>query len=114
MSIEAVGLTVGILGLAPLFRAPSEMSIEAVGLTVGILGLAPLFRSAVECFEFELAKSLGSNYQIAQLKVDSAQLRLSHWGTATGLESFSDVASLQQPLGANDDVAHAEYLLARS
>ncbi|KAF3479986.1 uncharacterized protein GIQ15_06962 [Arthroderma uncinatum] len=68
---------------------------ETASLVVGVVALAGLFNNAVQCFEYvQLGHGFGSNFQICQLRLDSAQLRLSRWGKSLGL----DVTQPQQTL----------------
>jgi hypothetical protein len=88
---------------------------ETAGLIVGVVALAGLFNTTVECFEFvQLGRNFGKDFQTSQLKLDSARLRLSRWGTSLGLgEDVRDVTSLQGRFGSEANVKHAEALLGQ-
>jgi hypothetical protein len=95
-----------------LKELPSNMSIESVGLAVGIIGLVPMFKSTVECFEYvELSRSFGASYTTAQLKLANTQLRLLRWGTSVGLDTAADAVSLERHLSPDLDVTGAQETL---
>ncbi|KAM5452757.1 hypothetical protein MaudCBS49596_003063 [Microsporum audouinii] len=87
---------------------------EAVGLAVGIIGLAGLFNNAVQCFEYvQLARSFGRDFQSSQLKLDSARLRLSRWGKSLKLDAhqLDDTQNSIDFPGSAEDVERAKNLL---
>ncbi|EEQ27527.1 hypothetical protein McanMca71_000041 [Microsporum canis] len=87
---------------------------EAVGLAVGIIGLAGLFNNAVQCFEYvQLARSFGRDFQSSQLKLDSAQLRLSRWGKSLRLDTqqLDDTQNTISFPGSTEDAERAKSLL---
>jgi hypothetical protein len=88
---------------------------ETAGLIVGVVALAGLFNNAVDCFEFiQLGRTFGKNFQISQLKLDNARLRLSRWGKSLSLdEDVRDAVSLQRCFGSEATIKHAEALLGQ-
>ncbi|KAG8525685.1 uncharacterized protein KY384_000445 [Bacidia gigantensis] len=86
--------------------------MEPAGLTVGVLALAGLFSNAIQCFEFvQLGRNFGKSFQINQLKLDNARLRLSRWGNAIGLSNdLQGARSLEERFGSQN-VGHARSLL---
>lgn len=62
------------------------MAEGAIGLAVGIAGLAALFNNVVDCFEYiHIGKNFGGDFETSLLQLDNAQLKLSRWGDAVGL-----------------------------
>ena len=60
--------------------------MEAVGLGIGIAGLAGAFTACIDCFEYiQLGRQFGQDYGKCLLKLDTAKLRMSRWGVAMGL-----------------------------
>jgi Skp family chaperone for outer membrane proteins len=100
-----------------LFLSPSQQAkmAEAAGLVVGVVALAGLFNNTVECFEFvQLGRTFGKSFQISQLKLDNARLRLSRWGKSLDLDDdVRDTVSLQGHFGSVANVKHAEALLGQ-
>jgi hypothetical protein len=88
---------------------------EVAGLVVGVGALAGLFNNTIECFEFvQLGRTFGKDFQTSQLKLNSAQLRLSRWGKALDLnEDIRDTTSLVGRFGSEANVKHAEDLLGQ-
>jgi len=61
-------------------------AIEAIGLTLGILGVASLYSTALDAIDrFSAAKSYGEDYQLFVTKANIERLRLFRWGQAVGL-----------------------------
>ncbi|CAI6339167.1 unnamed protein product [Periconia digitata] len=59
--------------------------MEAIGLGVGVAGLAGLFSSCIECFELvQRGRYLGQEYTILETKFTNQRLRLLTWGWACG------------------------------
>lgn len=62
--------------------------MEPVGLAIGIAGLAGACTACVDCFEYvRLGRQFGKDYGKCLLKLDTARLRISRWGTSVGLGS---------------------------
>ena len=60
--------------------------MEAVGLGVGIAGLAGVFTACIDCFDYvQLGRQFGQDFGKCLLKLDTAKLRMSRWGVAVGL-----------------------------
>ena len=60
--------------------------MEPFGLGVGIAGLAGVFTACIDCFEYiQLGRQFGQDYGKCLLRLDTARLRMSRWGTAMGL-----------------------------
>jgi hypothetical protein len=82
---------------------------EAVGLTVGGVGLATLFTTCIDCFEYvQLGRKFGTNYQRCLLKLDIMKLRLSRWADAVNesqqhynvaISSTSEAPKVREILG---------------
>src|ERR1700730_12325786 len=82
---------------------------EAVGLTVGGVGLATLFTTCIDCFEYvQLGRKFGTNYQRCLLKLDIVKLRLSRWADAVNesqqqynvaISSASEAPKVREILG---------------
>ena len=82
--------------------------MEAVGLAVGIAGLAGVFTACVDCFEYvQLGRQFGKDYGKCLLRLDTARLRLSRWGAAVGLDSEP---LTEPPTSASDE----DIILSRS
>jgi len=61
-------------------------AIEAIGLTLGVLGVAGLYSTALDAIDrFSAAKSYGEDYQLFVTKANIERLRLFRWGQAVGL-----------------------------
>ena len=87
---------------------------EAAGLTVGVVALAGLFSNAIQCFEFiQLGRSFGKNFQISQLKLDNARLRLSRWGSSLGLSDNLEGALLLEARFGSHNIEQAKALLGQ-
>ncbi|KAK5118194.1 hypothetical protein LTR85_008174 [Meristemomyces frigidus] len=62
--------------------------MEPVGLAVGIISLAGVFETAIHCFEYvHDGQNFSVQLQTSSLKLSDAQIRLSRWGKAVGLEA---------------------------
>lgn len=62
------------------------MAEGAIGLAVGVAGLAGLFSNVIQCFEYvHIGKNFGGDFETSLLQLDTAQLKLSRWGDAVGL-----------------------------
>jgi hypothetical protein len=60
--------------------------MEAVGLTVGVVGLAGLFSACIDCFELiQRGRYLGKDYLLLETKFANQILRFTTWGRACGL-----------------------------
>lgn len=60
--------------------------MEAAGLACAVASLASLFQTAVACFEHvQIQKNFGTDYQTIHLRLVLAQLQLTRWGEAVGL-----------------------------
>jgi hypothetical protein len=72
--------------------------MEAVGLGVGVVGLAGLFSTCISCFELvQRGRYLGKEYLLLETKFANQRLRLLAWGRACGFadsdpynEAFDD------------------------
>lgn len=61
--------------------------MDALGLAFGAVGA---LSQVLECFEYVyVARTFNEDYQIYQLKLENARLRLSRWAAAVNLESAS-------------------------
>ncbi|KAL1862676.1 hypothetical protein Daus18300_008474 [Diaporthe australafricana] len=59
--------------------------MEAIGFAFGAAGA---LGQVLECFEYVyVARSFGDDYQIYQLRLDNARLRLSRWGSSVDMKS---------------------------
>jgi hypothetical protein len=59
--------------------------MEAVGLGVGVLGLAGLFSACIDCFELvQRGRYHGKDYLLLETKFTNQRLRLTTWGRACG------------------------------
>ncbi|KAJ0108042.1 hypothetical protein J7T55_007160 [Diaporthe amygdali] len=59
--------------------------MESLGLAFSAAGA---LTQVLECFEYVyVARNFGNDYQIYQLKLDNARLRLSRWGSSVDLKS---------------------------
>ena len=82
--------------------------MEPIGFGIGIAGLASVFTSCVDCFEYiQLGRQFGKDYGKCLLRLDTARLRISRWGTAVGL---SPEPRLKPQISASDE----EIRLAQS
>jgi hypothetical protein len=64
---------------------PLNRKMEAVGLTVGVAGLAGLFSTCISCFELvQRGRYLGKEYILLETKFANQRLRLLTWGRACG------------------------------
>lgn len=58
---------------------------EAIGLTVGFIGLASLFSTCVDCFKLvQVCGSQTGDYEILQTMLDNQQFHFMAWGKACG------------------------------
>jgi hypothetical protein len=72
---------------------------EAAGLVLSAVALAGLFNNAVECFEYvKLGQAFEMDFTTIQMNLAIAQIRLSRWGKALGLDQ---VESDKQQLPVN-------------
>jgi hypothetical protein len=64
---------------------------EAIGLAVGVLGLAGLFSSCLACFDYvDSARSYERDSEILIGKILMQRVRLSLWGDLVGLNGHTD------------------------
>ncbi|KAI1122551.1 prion-inhibition and propagation-domain-containing protein [Nemania abortiva] len=60
--------------------------MEVFGTVASALSVAALFNNCVSCFEYiQLGRHFGRDYELHQLKLDIAQIRLSRWGQAVAV-----------------------------
>jgi hypothetical protein len=78
---------------------------KATGFIARVVDLAALFNNAVDCFEYvQLDRSIGvKEYQICQLKLDIARLRLSRWGKTLHLDEDVHTTTSVQDLSVLSD-----------
>ena len=63
------------------------LTMEPVGLGIGIAGLAGAFTACIDCFEYiRFGRQFGQDYGKCLLKLDAARLRMTRWGAAVGLD----------------------------
>jgi hypothetical protein len=71
--------------------------MEAVGLAVGVVGLAGLFSACIDCFELvQRGRYHGKDYLLLETKFTNQRLRLTSWGRACG---FLDSGSIDDQFG---------------
>lgn len=87
---------------------------ETAGLAIGVVALAGLFNSSIECFEFvQLGRAFEKNFETAQLRLDTCELRLSRWGASVGLDKASEPAGIgTDAFKSNADIAKAKERLS--
>ncbi|KAK2742672.1 small s protein [Colletotrichum kahawae] len=75
---------------------------EVFGIVTGALSIAALFNNCVDCFTYiQLGCHIERDYQTCQLKLDVAQVRLSRWGEAVGINrhsAFGMASPQEQPI----------------
>lgn len=68
--------------------------MEAVGLTLGFIGLAGMFTTCVDCFKLvQIYRSRSSDFDTLQTMLDNQQFHLMAWGRACG---FMDITKPNQ------------------
>lgn len=90
----------------------SSLVMEAVGLAVGVAGLAGLFSACIDCFELvQRGRYHGRDYLLLETKFTNQRLRLRTWGRACGLtnEKAEDASDI---LGDHELRASVENTLA--
>lgn len=90
----------------------SSLVMEAVGLAVGVAGLAGLFSACIDCFELvQRGRYHGRDYLLLETKFTNQRLRLRTWGRACGLtnENAEDASDI---LGDHELRASVENTLA--
>lgn len=61
--------------------------MEAIGLGVGVAGLAGLFSTCIDCFQLvQRGRYFGKEYLLLETKFTNQRLRLLSWGRACGFE----------------------------
>ncbi|KAH6686354.1 prion-inhibition and propagation-domain-containing protein [Plectosphaerella plurivora] len=75
--------------------------MEVFGAIAGSLSIAAMFNNCVTCFEYiQLGRNFGRDYELSQLRLDAARVRLSRWGEAVNVNQdvrFSSTADVDDP-----------------
>jgi hypothetical protein len=70
--------------------------MEAVGLGVGVVGLAGLFSACIDCFELvQKGRYHGKDYLLLETKFANQRLRLITWGRACGFQDADQTCNDQ-------------------
>ena len=82
--------------------------MEAVGFTVGAVGLVGTFTACVDCFDYiRIGRRLGRDYETSVIKLDLIRLRFTRWGEAAGLSQVDEAVAYseikQQRLAVRDE-----------
>ena len=71
--------------------------MEAVGFTVGVVGLVGTFTACVDCFDYvRIGRRLGRDYETSVIKLDLIRLRFTRWGEAAGFGEIDEAVASSQ------------------